>query len=192
MVDMSRHRGPQYWLTQTRPTRRKSPKHSGGCLLDCGIHFVAAIRYLLAAGEQRITEVAAFTSSLQPRLVPLDTVTATMRITNGKNGTFCSSFGAEHESAWEIQVVTDRGTVTVTPSQVSLKRKGEKAHNAFFKPKWSHAIEREVESFAKAVSSGKMDPRASPEEARKDLVVMQAMLESGAAGGAVNSIIELG
>lgn len=111
-----------------------------------------------------------------------------MRISNDKNGTFSLSFGAEHESAWEMQVVTDRGTVTVTPTEVSLRRKGEKAQNAFFKPKYGHAVEREVESFAKAVSYGKMDPRASAEEALEDLKVMQALLESGKDDGAVKSL----
>lgn len=176
--------------------RRQSPKYSGGCLLDCGIHFVAALRYLLAAGGESITQVAAFTSSLQDRLVPLDTVQATLQLTNAQNGTFSLSFGAEHKSEepWEMQVVTDKGTVTITPTDVSLVRKSLKGERdektARFDQRYicSHAVEREVASFAKAISTGKMEQRATAEEAFMDLVVLQAMLESGEDGGAVKSV----
>jgi len=186
----------QIWLTHTLRRRRQSPNYSGGCLLDCGIHFVAAIRYLLAAGGESITQVAAFTSSLQRRLVPLDTVQATLQITNANNGTFSLSFGAEHkaEEPWEMQVTTDKGSVTVTPTEVTLSRKGPKGERdekkAHFDQRYicSHAVEREVASFANAIRTGKMEQRATAEEALKDLVILQAMLESGEDGGAVKSL----
>lgn len=90
-----------------------------------------------------------------------------------------------------MQVVTDRGTVTVTPTRVSLVRLGLKGEGdektAHFDQRYicSHAVEREVASFAKAISMGKMEQRATAEEAFLDLVILQAMLESGEDGGAV-------
>jgi len=140
--------------------------------------------------------VAAITSSLQDRLVPFDTIQATMQITNATKGSFNLSFGAEDESEepWEMQVVTDRGTLTVTPTQVSLVRKGPKGERDEKKARFdqryicSHAVEREVASFAKAIPTGKMEQRAAAKEASMDLVILQAMLESGEDDGAVKSL----
>ncbi len=87
-----------------------------------------------------------------------------------------------------MQVVTDKGTVTVTPTEVSLIRKGENEQNAFFRPRYSHAVEHEVDSFARAISIGKMEQRATTEEAFMDLTTLQAMLESGEDGGAVKAV----
>ena len=44
-------------------------------------------------------------------------------------------------------------------------------------------MQREVAAFAKAIGTGKVEQRASPEEAMMDLRVLNAMLESGADGG---------
>lgn len=174
------------------PPRRKNPKFQGGCLLDSGIHFVAAIRHLLSAAGESITHVAAFTSLLQDRLAPLDTIHATMQTSNETNGTFSLSFGAEFKSGFEFQVVTDKGAVTVTPTEVTLLRKDPKGEmnvaRTAFKALYSHAVEREVGLFAKAMATGKIEQRASPEEAFMDLRVLQAMLESGEDGGAVKEL----
>ena len=172
--------------------RRRNPKYPGGPLLDCGIHYVAAIRYLLAAAGQPITHVSAFTSQVQPRLPPPDTLHATMQLDNSHNGTFSLSFGARHKAAFEFQVVTDNGTVTMTPDMVHVLRKSfngkpeERQHR--FKPIWGASVRSEVKAFAEAISVGKMEQRASPEEAFMDLKVLHAMLESGENGGAPKSL----
>lgn len=172
--------------------RRRNAQYPGGPLLDCGIHYVAAIRFLLAAAGQSITHVAAFTSQLQQHLAPLDTVHSTMQISNRNNGTFSLSFGAEFKTDFEFQIVTDKGAVTVTPNAVTVLQKDSKGkkdgttHN--FKPLDNQTVKREVATFAKAISMGKTDARASPEEALADLKVLQAMLESAEEGGMVKSL----
>ena len=147
---------------------------------------MAALRYLLASAGQSITHVAAFTSQIQPRLRPLDTVHSTMRISNGNSGTFSLSMGAEYKTAFDIGVVTDRGAVTVTPHDVILHHiDSPREKVAHFKKLDGHSVSNEVAAFAKAIGTGKADRRASPEEALMDLKVLQAMLESGEQGGAV-------
>ena len=162
--------------------RRRNPKYPGGPLLDCGIHYVAALRFLLSAAGQSITHIAALASQLQPHLNPRDTIHSVMQITNQNNGTFSLSFGAEYKREFEVQVVTDKGTVTVTPTAVTLLHRGSNGEmnskDRPFKPMNSHAIRSEIVAFAEAINTGKMDARAAPEEALADLKVLQAMLES--------------
>ncbi|KAL6722047.1 hypothetical protein ACLMJK_001152 [Lecanora helva] len=171
---------------------RKNANHSGRILLDSGVHYVAAIRFLLAAAGQSITHLSAFAAQLQQHLAPLDTIHSTMQISNRNSGTFSLSFGVEFKTDFEFQVVTDKGAVTVGPNFVIVSRndkdgkKHEKRHA--FKPFYSHAVRLEVAAFAKAMSTGRSDPRAAPEEALKDLKVMQAMLDSANGGGAVESV----
>lgn len=119
-----------------------------------------------------------------------------MQITNDKSGTFSLAFGAQHRSdePWEIEVVTDKGAVTVTPANVSLIRNGPRGERdekkAHFDRRYvcSHSVQREVSSFANAIATGKMEQRASPKEAFMDLMILQAMLESGEGNGAVKSV----
>ena len=136
--------------------------------------------------------VAAFTSRLQERLAPLDTVHSTMLLNNGNSGTFSLSMGAEFKRAFEFQVVTNRGTVTVALPNVTVLQddsRGEPVPRIQrFKADYDHALEKEIASFAKAIGTQKMDPRASPEEALADLKILQAMLESGEDGGTVKSV----
>ena len=173
--------------------RRKNAKYPGGPLLDCGIHYVAALRHLLSAASQTITHVSAFTCQLQPHLSPLDTMHSTLLLQNTHSGTLSISFGAEFRNAFEFIVVTTTGAVAVTPTVVSVLTKdpsnGEKSERQYkFPPMDSHAVQKEVASFAKAIATGKMEQRASPEEASEDLKLLQTMLESGEDGGAVKAV----
>ena len=171
-------------------TRRQTPKHQGGFLLDGGIHFVAGLRCLLAAARQSITQVTAFTSLLQPHLAPLDTVTAMAKVGNKNGGQVCISYGAEFKSDFEIQVVTDRGAVTVLPTVVAVLTKdpnGER-NERIVGVRPGPAIKAEVAAFAESIRTGRVDPRGTPEEALADLYVLQAMLESGEEAGAVKEL----
>ena len=174
--------------------RRQKPEYQGGFLLDGGIHYVAGLRYLLAAAGQSITQVSAFTSLLQPKLAPLDTVHAIMQLGNGNSGTFSLSFGTEYKTGFQIQVVTDKGAVTVSPSEVIVLTKdaldGNKQKCFPIKP--DPGVQAEVTAFAHSIKFGKPDDRAAPEQALSDLNVLQAMLDSGENAGAaicVQSVI---
>ena len=161
--------------------RRQKPEYQGGFLLDGGIHYVAGLRYLLAAAGQSITQVSAFTSLLQPKLAPLDTVHATMQLDNGNSGTFSLSFGAEYKTGFELQVVTDKGAVTVLPAEVIVLAKDCAAENKEKRTKVRPGAggKAEVLAFAHSIKFGKADERATPEQALLDLRVLQAMLDSG-------------
>ena len=170
-------------------SKRQSSQHQGGSLLDEGIHFVAGLRFLLAAASESITQISAFTSLLQNHLAPIDTVHATMQISNGKNGTLCVSFGAQFKSDFEIQVVTDRCSVTVMPSKVVVLSKFvNQKKEEIVEFNFSSGVKLEVAAFAESIQAGKPDSRGTPEQAFMDLKVLQTMLESGDEKGAVKPI----
>lgn len=172
-------------------TRRQIPEHQGGFLLDGGVHFIAGLRYLLAARNLQITELAAFTNLLQKRLAPVDTLHATLRASNGSNGTFNLSFGTEFKSGFDIEVVTDRGAVSVKPTEVLVTSKGAdgKKNEEPWDFEVSSGVVLEVEAFAYSIQTGKANDKCTPHQAMMDLKIIQRMLESGEHGGAVQSML---
>ena len=113
-----------------------------------------------------------------------------MQIDNGNSGTFSLSFGAEYKARFEIQVVTDKGAVTVSPHEVVIlanngsKEKKEQRINI----KSDKSINAEITAFAQSIKCGKVDDRLTPEQALLDIRLLQAMLESGKEAGAVKSV----
>jgi predicted dehydrogenase len=148
---------------------------------------VAGLRGLLAAGGQHITHLAAFSSLLEKKLAPVDTVHATMKISNGNNGTFNLSFGTEFKSGFEIEVVTSKGAVVVRPTEVVVTTKDEKGEKKedVKKFEFSAGVKPEILAFAKALEACKGNEKSSPEEALMDLKILQTLLESGENGGKV-------
>jgi predicted dehydrogenase len=152
------------------------------------VHFVAGLRYLLQATGQEVVGLFAYTSLLQEKLIPADTVNAVIKISNGNNGTFTASFGTEYKAGLELEVVTDRGCVQLAPSEVVFVRKNsetgetEKDTTSF---EYSSGVKEEMASFAAGIRDGKIDPRQSPEEAYADLEILQAMLESGLSSSSI-------
>lgn len=151
------------------------------------MHFVAGLRNLLGAAGQHITHLAAFSSLLEKKLAPVDTIHATLQILNGNNGTFNLSFGTEFKSGFEIEVVTTKGAVAVRPTEVVVTANDEKGGKKedVEKFEFSSGVKPEILAFAEALKSGKANENASPEEALIDLRILQSMLESGESGGKV-------
>lgn len=164
---------------------RKVPAYQGGFLLDGGVHFVAGLRFLLAeAGGHDIRRVAAFTTLLQPKLAPVDTVQAVLTTNHGAIGSFAVSFGIAHKGGFQIEVVTTNGIVTMTPTSVTSKWKEGGADKEDTKAfSFSAGVKPEMVAFAASLPSGCVDPRQSPEQALKDLAVLEAMLASAEKGG---------
>ncbi|KAF8542188.1 hypothetical protein BDD12DRAFT_916357 [Trichophaea hybrida] len=159
---------------------RKTPKYQGGFILDGGVHFVAGLRILL--GSEEVKRVAAFSAANMEYLPPVDTVNAVMRTKGGKVGYFALSFGTtmkgfEFTVACEggVVVVGGGGKVKVTP------RGGEETVKDFSEEK--NGVEQEVKAFAKAILEGKLDERQTPENALKDLELIEKMLLSGEKDG---------
>ncbi|KAJ9611494.1 hypothetical protein H2200_004678 [Cladophialophora chaetospira] len=164
---------------------RQVPEYQGGFLLDGGVHFIAGLRYLLSSIGEDITALAAFTALIQPNLAPVDTVHAILASESKRSGTFSVSFGSAFKSGFEIEVVTTKGRVSVTPTSVTVacldESKSKKEQKEDFP--FSAGVAKEVEAFATSIQSGKVDPRASPQQAARDLEIIQSMLESGKDAG---------
>ncbi|KAL1891837.1 hypothetical protein Sste5346_007381 [Sporothrix stenoceras] len=157
---------------------RKIPGYQGGFLLDGGVHFVAGLRFLLEAAGDEVSRVVCLSSLLEERLPPVDSVHAVASTKGGVNGTITISFGTEFKSALEVEIVTTEGRVTWDMGKVvSVRRGQEDAQTAPFEHNFG--VKPEVAAFAAAVATGKADPLQSPQEALKDLALLQALLESG-------------
>ena len=155
------------------------------------MHFVAGLRSLLDAADQEISSLTAFTSLLASRLPPVDTIHSTMQLRNGNSGCFNISFGAEFKTAFEIEVVTDKGSVTVKASEVICvtKDKDGKKLEETVEVGFDSGVVEEVKAFAESILVGAADERGTPDQALADLEVLQRMLESGEQGGAVKVLL---
>lgn len=160
---------------------RKKPEYQGGFLLDGGVHFVAATRLILEAGGVKPVTTSAFSSQLQEHLPPVDTVDATVKLSNGANGTISLSFGTTFTGS-EYTFAAEKGTVTVSRGKVTVVRDGNEDVKEF--PEEGNGVKQEIAAWAKALDEGKPDPKQSPEEALRDLQLLEAMLQSGEKGGA--------
>lgn len=84
-----------------------------------------------------------------------------------------------------LEIVTTNGSVKVSPVDVIVSKGGKEERTEFAR---DFGVKAEVKAFAEAVEKGGEDERLSPREALKDLVVLQGLLESGEAGGAVKAV----
>lgn len=169
--------GAKYYETAWR----KKPEYQGGFLLDGGVHFVAATRLMLAGGNVKVVKTSAFTTQLREHLPPVDTVDATLQMSNGASGTISISFGTTFSGS-EYAVACEKGTVTVSKGKVTTKRDGKEEVKDF--PDEGNGVKQEIVAWAKELGEGKTDERQSPEEALRDLEILEAMLKSGEQAGA--------
>lgn len=144
----------------------------GGFLLDGGVHFIAAMRQLLGQ-EAKMSQVAAFTAQLQPHLPPIDTINATVKLANGRSGTFSVSFGTTFSGA-EYVVACQNGTVDVGFDKTVVK-KGDKESSKDF-PEDKNGVRQELKAWGESISQGKAHPLQTPQEALADLEVVSHCL----------------
>ncbi|CAD0097129.1 unnamed protein product [Aureobasidium vineae] len=126
----------------------------------------------------KMSQVAAFTAQLQPHLPPLDTINATVKLANGRSGTFSVSFGTTFSGA-EYVVACQNGTVDVGFDTTIVKKGNDESSKDF--PEDKNGVRQELKAWGESISRGKADPLQSPEEALADLEV--AMIKSGEADG---------
>ncbi|RBR20251.1 hypothetical protein FVER53590_26457 [Fusarium verticillioides] len=164
---------------------RKAPEFQGGFLLDSGIHFIASLRLLLNAIGQEAEEVMALSSLLKGHLHPVDTIHAVISITGSRHGTVCISFGAEHKSTLEIEIISTRGVVVWTPVSVASNIKPDSGESTSETKEfiYNNGVKAEFEAFCQAVLQNFPDPRQSPPEAVGDLALLQGLLESAKCNG---------
>ena len=161
---------------------RRSGMFQGGFLLDSGVHFVAAIRMI--AGE--ITAVAAHAAQLAPDLPPADTLTASLQFANGALGVYLSCFAVDTPWGAPLTLVgahgslrVARGRVEVVDAQGTVETITCVAYNG---------VERELIAFAAAIREG-LPHRNTPDEALRDVAVIEAMLGSAHTEQAVRIVI---
>ena len=155
------------------------------------MHFVAGLRYLLGAAGQELKQLVGYSGLLEERLIPVDTVQAVALTNEGKSGTVVISFGTEFKNGFEVEIVTTNGSVTWNPTYVKVaKRKGDGTGQETSTKEfpWSSGVKPEVAAFAQGIEEGKIADLQTPEQALKDLEVLQRMIESGAAGAALKTI----
>jgi predicted dehydrogenase len=168
--------GSKYYETAWR----KKPEYQGGFLLDGGVHFIAATRLLLQGGGQKIKTVSAFTTQLQDHLPPVDTLNSTMQLDNGSSGTFSVSFGTT-DTGSEYLVACEKGSVHVTRGKVTITKDGKEETKDF--PDEGNGVNREIKAWAESLEKSKRNEMQSPEEAVRDLEILECCLRSGEQGG---------
>ncbi|KAI4615592.1 uncharacterized protein J4E87_009051 [Alternaria ethzedia] len=169
--------GSKYYETEWR----KKPDHQGGFVLDGGVHFVAATRLLLQGGGRKIKKVSAFTAQLQEHLPPVDTLNATMQLDNDASGTLSICFGTT-DTGSEYLVACEKGSVHVARGKVTITRDGKDPETKEF-PDEGNGVNQEIKAWAKSLEQGKRNEMQSPEEALKDLEILESCLKSGEQGG---------
>ncbi|CAN9267206.1 unnamed protein product [Alternaria alternata] len=169
--------GSKYYETEWR----KKPDYQGGFVLDGGVHFVAATRLLLQGGKQKIKRVSAFTAQLQEHLPPIDTLNATMQLDNGSSGTLSISFGTT-DTGSEYLVACEKGSVHCARGKVTITKDGKDPETRDF-PDEGNGVNQEIKAWAKSLEQGKRNEMQSPEEALKDLEILESCLKSGEQGG---------
>jgi len=162
---------------------RKKPEHQGGFLLDGGVHFVAATRLLLRGGSEKIKSLSAFTAQLQEHLPPVDTLNATLLLTNQASGTLSISFGTT-DTGSEYLVACEHGNVHVSRGKVTITKNGKVVEEKEFADE-GNGVQQEIKAWAQSLEKGNMNPEQSPEEALGDLEVLESALRSGENGGKV-------
>lgn len=182
---------------------RKNPTHPGGFLLDGGIHYIAALRSLLGATKggaekNKITKVTGTMAQLLEILPPADTIRNIAFTEGGVTGVVTMSFGTEFGPPLDISVTTTEGMVTWRMKSVTVATRNSENQfephqevldcsevNPQFPADEHTGVKAEFAAFAASIPSGKntVDPRQSPTEALADLVLLEAMFETGAAGG---------
>jgi predicted dehydrogenase len=163
---------------------RKTPEYQGGFLLDGGIHWIAALRGLLAASGDKIARVAAFTEQVQPHLPPNDTLNAIVSTENGVTGTFSVSFGTRFvERRYLISLEKGRIEVYDGDVKVDTFENDKVTGTTTDTPEKVHEVIDEIAVWSKGLVTGKMDERLTVEEALADLKVLETMFRSGEQNG---------
>ncbi len=158
--------GSKYFGT----TWRRSADFFGGTLIDGGVHHAALLRMIL--GE--VAEVSAQTAHTSPHFAVDETMSATLRFANGALGTYLVTYGWGAPWGGELHVVGEQGALRVQRGLIELTQQG--TTQAIPCPKFD-GVEREFAAFAAAVQEG-VAHLNSPEEALRDVAVVEAMIRS--------------
>ncbi len=161
---------------------RGAPAYQGGHLLDAGVHFVAMLRSIL--GE--IDEVAAFASQRQPYLPPADSLHGLLSFECGAEGSFALSFGAREPDIEQpdLSIVGSDGALHASFKLQYVDVQSSSGSRTLPVPddSWNAGgVYQTLRHFGAMLRSERMPeaaPISTPEEALRDVAVIEAMLES--------------
>jgi predicted dehydrogenase len=156
---------------------RESGQLPGGYLLDGGVHYAAGFRLLV--GE--IVAVSATVTQIAPHLPPADTISAHLRFANGAVGSYLASFGVAAPWPPHLYVVGTQGALRMQRGEVEVTRAG--ATRRITCEKYD-GVEKELVAFAASIRTSAAHANG-PEEAYRDLLVVEALLHSAATGQTV-------
>ncbi|KOS19914.1 Uncharacterized protein ESCO_005757 [Escovopsis weberi] len=165
---------------------RKAPQHQGGFLLDAGVHFAAATRMLLGAGEgadeNRPDQVQAFSALVEPLLPPVDSVAAIIRTRRGAAGVFQLSVSSA-SSAFEWDFAYRGGRVRVAGDTVTVRPRGA-AEDEVREFARASGVAEEVAAWAEGMRAGRVDALQEASEGLGDVEFIEKILQSGERQGA--------
>lgn len=147
---------------------RKEPKHVGGFLSDGGVHDVAAMR--MVVGD--VKGVRAFASTVRSYLGSYDTMAASLLFENGLIGNYSVSYGLSGEDLFVISGTEGRMRIDKKALRIE-KNGGEKE----IRIGEEDTYKKELIDFYE-VLNGKKNRLGSPEEALKDLRVIEEAVKS--------------
>ena len=119
------------------------------------------------------------------------TLYSAIQIRNGNSGTFNISFGSDYQTTFTIEIITDRGSVTVEADKVAcmIRDKSGKTTEETISLALDSGVKGEIQAFAESIHNGVADERGVPEQALADLRLIQRMLESDEEGGIVKVML---
>jgi predicted dehydrogenase len=152
---------------------RHQDGYKGGYILDGGVHIIAQLRAIL--GE--IVEVSSHTRHLAPQLPSPDSLSASLLFASDLLGSLLVTYGLAGPAPISLLVTCDRGVLRLDGETLSVT---EGSHvRTLTHP--GDAVEAELAAFASAVRQG-LPHRNAPEEALRDLAVIEALLASARTG----------
>lgn len=146
---------------------RQAPRHVGGFVSDGGVHLANVVRRCF--GMPNV--VKQLTASFDPALPPIDTALGLLRFDSGAVGTWTSCFSAHYQGPM-LRVYGRKANAELFWDHLIVRDgKGREVRHASKKP----SFVAQFEHFADVVQRGRK-PWVSPEEALKDLILLEALL----------------
>jgi len=158
---------------------RKKPSWYGGLFVDAFVHATAMLRKILGS-EAR--SVSAVTSSRADHLPSVDTMAARVEFQSGVQGSIATTYACS-SMKFELEVTGTQGTMLLQRKQDGPGYRITVNENTVEEYGFG-GVEAELLSFADACRGGRDADCNSPEEAVKDLMMVEACLKSGQNNGA--------
>lgn len=153
---------------------RRDESFPGGFLMDGGVHHAAAWRFLL--GE--VDSVTAITTQTREDLPPADTMSAALQFQSGLLATYGVTYAGRAPEDTTLNIIGEKGAIHVNRDHLTLI-----THTSRQEFRYDHpdGIYHQFVAFAEALLNGRphLNP---PQEALKDVALVEAMLKSAELG----------